>query len=201
MPQVGPPSLLFVHQSSQNPLTTIQAACIYCTGALRIWQGLTAIGQRDYRAIGRGIARTWRSRHRDGQQGALPALHRDRLARAQPGGCARLHRRRYHRSRRAAGAGCGAGGADRDLRMFLDAFPDAHIDIEDLLADGDKIVARIVLRGTHQGPFFGIPATGRPVVVPGIHLMRYADGKMTEHWSNSDDLGMMGQLGVIPPLG
>ena len=70
-----------------------------------------------------------------------------------------------------------------------------------IAVDGDKIVARIVLRGTHQGPFFGIPATGRQVVVPGIHLMRYADGKMVEHWSNSDDLGMMGQLGVIPTMG
>lgn len=99
------------------------------------------------------------------------------------------------------GQGAGLAGLIETFRMFLDAFPDAHIDIEDLLADGDKIVARIVLRGTHQGPFFGIPATGRPVVVPGIHLMRYADGKMVEHWSNSDDLGMMGQLGVIPPPG
>ncbi len=99
------------------------------------------------------------------------------------------------------GQGAGLAGLQGTFRMFLDAFPDARIDIEDMVAEGDKVVARIVLRGTHRGPFFGIPATGRQVVVPGIHLMRYADGKMVEHWSNSDDLGMMGQLGAIPPQG
>lgn len=97
--------------------------------------------------------------------------------------------------------GPGRAGLKETFSMFLNAFPDARITIEEMLAEGDKIVARIVLRGTHQGPFFGIPATGRSVVVPGIHIMRYADGMMTEHWSNSDDLGMMGQLGVIPAPG
>ena len=99
------------------------------------------------------------------------------------------------------GQGPGLAGLMETFRHFLAAFPDARIDIEDLVAEGDKVAARIVLRGTHRGPFFGIPATGRPVVVPGIHLMRYADGKMIEHWSNSNDLGMMGQLSVIPPMG
>ena len=97
--------------------------------------------------------------------------------------------------------GPGLAGLKETFRMFIAAFPDARITIEELLADGDKVVARIVLRGTHRGPFFGIPATGRQIVVPGIHIMRYADGKMAEHWSNSDDLGMMGQLGVIPAPG
>lgn len=99
------------------------------------------------------------------------------------------------------GQGPGLAGLKATFRHFLDAFPDARVEITDLIAEGDRLVARIVLRGTHRGTFFGIRATGRPVVVPGIHLMRYADGKMAEHWSNSDDLGMMTQLGVIPPPG
>ncbi len=63
------------------------------------------------------------------------------------------------------------------------------------VCDGGLMIDLSPMTGIH------IPATGRQVTVPGIHLMRYADGKMIEHWSNSDDLGMLRQLGVIPPLG
>jgi predicted ester cyclase len=80
------------------------------------------------------------------------------------------------------------------------AFPDLHWDFEDLVAEGDKVAIRITMHGTHQGEFFGIPPTGKPVAVSGIHIMRYANGKLVEHWGNNNDLGMMQQLGVVPVM-
>ena len=58
--------------------------------------------------------------------------------------------------------------------------------------------ARTTMRGTHTGDFFGIPPTGRRVELPGVHIMRIANGRIAEHWGSNDDLGMMRQLGVIP---
>lgn len=80
------------------------------------------------------------------------------------------------------------------------AFPDLHWDFEDLVAEGDKVAIRITMHATHRGAFFGIPPTGKQVTVSGIHIMRYANGKLVEHWGNNDDLGMMQQLGVVPPM-
>jgi predicted ester cyclase len=63
--------------------------------------------------------------------------------------------------------------------------------------EGDLLLTRIRTRGTHKGTFFGIPATGRTFHSTGIHILRYKDGKIAEHWGNSDDLGMMNQLGAL----
>ena len=81
------------------------------------------------------------------------------------------------------------------------AFPDLHWEYEGLIAEGDKVAIRVTMHGTHQGEFFGIPPTGKRVTVSGIHIMRFANGKLVEHWGNNDDLGLMQQLGVIPSLG
>ena len=80
------------------------------------------------------------------------------------------------------------------------AFPDAHVVVEDLLAEGDKVVSRATFRGTHQGEFMGIPPTGKQVSVTGIEIGRIKDGKFVEGWANSDDLGLMQQLGAIPQM-
>lgn len=77
------------------------------------------------------------------------------------------------------------------------AFPDLHIDVEDLIAEGDKVVARVTASGTHQGEFMGIAPTGNRVELSAIDIARIAGGKIVEHWSNSDQLGMMQQLGVM----
>ena len=82
----------------------------------------------------------------------------------------------------------------------LTAFPDAHLVVEDLIAEGDKVVHRATLRGTHQGDLLGIPPTGKVVTVTGIYISRFAGGKCVEEWRNVDDLGLMQQLGVIPQL-
>jgi predicted ester cyclase len=92
----------------------------------------------------------------------------------------------------------GLAGHKAIVSLFRTAFPDQWWQIEDLIAEGDKIVARTTMTGTHQGDFFGISATGRSVTLKGIHIMRVADGRVIEHWGSNDDLGMMRQLGVIP---
>jgi steroid delta-isomerase-like uncharacterized protein len=81
--------------------------------------------------------------------------------------------------------------------MFT-AFPDLQVTIEDMVAEGDRVVKRWTARGTHDGEFMGIPATGNQIEVTGIDIYRMAGDKIEECWSNSDALGMMQQLGVIP---
>ena len=85
--------------------------------------------------------------------------------------------------------------------MYLTAFPDLHFTVEDLIAEGDKVVARLTVRGTQQGAFMGIPPTGKHVTVTGIDINRLAGGKSVEHWLNMDTLGLLQQLGVIPAPG
>ena len=78
------------------------------------------------------------------------------------------------------------------------AFSDSHTTIDDLIAEGDKVVWRWTFRGTHQGPLMGIPATGKQITFTGIVVDRMAGGRIVERWAQNDDLGMMQQLGVIP---
>jgi steroid delta-isomerase-like uncharacterized protein len=81
------------------------------------------------------------------------------------------------------------------------AFPDLEITIEDQIAEGDKVVTRSTSRGTHQGELWGIPATGKEVEVTSISMDRIEGGKIAEHWTQADQLGMMQQLGVVPTPG
>jgi predicted ester cyclase len=80
------------------------------------------------------------------------------------------------------------------------AFPDIHFAVEDLIAEGDRVAARVTMRGTHQGDLMGIPPTGKQVSWTGIEIDRIKDGKYVESWLNTDDLGLMQQLGVIPQM-
>ncbi|MBC6468370.1 ester cyclase [Actinomadura alba] len=83
------------------------------------------------------------------------------------------------------------------------AFPDLEYEIEQVVAEGDTVALRMVMKGTHAGPLpgSGLPGTGKSVEVPQMHLVRFADDKIAEHWALRDDLGMMRQLGVIPGPG
>ena len=86
----------------------------------------------------------------------------------------------------------------RGLFMGLrDAFPDLQIHVEDLIAEGDKVVGRATFRGTHSGDFQGIPATGKQIEVQVIDILRIQDGKIVERWGLSDQLGLMQQLGAM----
>lgn len=78
------------------------------------------------------------------------------------------------------------------------AFPDLTATVHDQVAEGDKVATRKTLAGTHRGDLWGIPATGRQVAFGVIDILRVVDGKMVEHWTVVDQLGLMQQLGVIP---
>jgi steroid delta-isomerase-like uncharacterized protein len=77
-------------------------------------------------------------------------------------------------------------------------FPDLHITIEDLIAEGDKLVSRNTVTGTHQGEYMGIPPTGKSVTYNEIFIARFAGGRIAETWGVVDVLSQMKQLGAIP---
>ena len=85
--------------------------------------------------------------------------------------------------------------------MFRGAFPDLNATIDDVIAEGDKVVARSTWSGTHKGEFMGIPPTGKSVSFGVIDIVRIAGGKFVEHWGQMDNMSMMQQLGVIPAPG
>ena len=87
------------------------------------------------------------------------------------------------------------------LSLYLNAFPDAHFTVEDIIAEGDSVVARHTFRGTQQGDLMGIAPTGKQVMTTGITITRFANGKGVELWGNNDDLGLLQQLGVVPTMG
>lgn len=97
-------------------------------------------------------------------------------------------------------AGRGPEAVKRDASMYLAAFPDLQLTIEELLSEGDRVVTRWTARGTHKGDLMGIAPTGRQVTITGIGVDRIAGGKIQESWSNWDTLGMMQQLGVAPQV-
>ena len=86
------------------------------------------------------------------------------------------------------------------LSMLFTAFPDLQFTIEDMVAEGDFVVVRHTTRGTHQGNFRGIPPTGKQVSGTGMFIDRIVNGKAVEQWGNSDTLGLLQQLGVIPSM-
>ena len=83
------------------------------------------------------------------------------------------------------------------LGMFIAAFPDLHMAADDALADGDKVVVRGTISGTHRGEFMGIPPTNKSFEVQFIDIIEFHDGKATEHWGLTDQAAMMQQLGLV----
>ena len=92
----------------------------------------------------------------------------------------------------------GLQAAKQAAADYRRAFPDLRVTVEDLIAEGDKVAARLRVRGTHLGDLNGIAPTGRRVDFTGIVISRVEGGRIAEDWANFDDLGMMRQLGVIP---
>lgn len=95
------------------------------------------------------------------------------------------------------------GPVDRDTHknlvgMFRTGFPDWTETLEDVIAEGDRVVVRIVGRGTQLGDFQGIPATGRRIEAHGIGIGRIKDGRIAEAWAAYDALGLLQQLGALP---
>ena len=91
--------------------------------------------------------------------------------------------------------------SEQFMRSLRVAFPDGRVTIEEMIAEGDKVVTRYTSSGTHKGEFMGIAATGKKVVVTGIVITRVDKGKIAEDWEEFDAMGFMVQLGAIPPIG
>ncbi len=87
------------------------------------------------------------------------------------------------------------------FRMFFGAFPDIHHTLEDELAAGDKVAVRLTIRGTQQGEFQGMPATGKSITITSLNIFHFANDKVAEQWVVIDNLGMLQQLGAIPTPG
>ncbi len=90
-------------------------------------------------------------------------------------------------------------GLKQFSEMRAASLPDYHSTIEDIVAEGDKVVLRFTGRGTHKGDFMGIPPTGKQVTIKGIGIHRIANGKVVENWVTMDMLSVMQQLGVVSP--
>ena len=91
----------------------------------------------------------------------------------------------------------GLEGAKQVHATTLIGMPDWHTRIDDMIAEGGKVVARITMTGTHTGDFWGIPATGKRVEFTGIYIVRIADGRIVEHWGEEDGVSLLQQLGVL----
>ena len=92
----------------------------------------------------------------------------------------------------------GITGVKHVLSWLFGVFPDHRFDVEDAVAQGDKVAVRGTCTGTHEGELWGIPPTGKRLAVQESHWLRVADGKVAEHWAVRDDLGRMRQLGITP---
>ena len=91
----------------------------------------------------------------------------------------------------------GLEGAKAVHRLAVAGMTDFHTEIQDLIAEEDKVVARVVITGIHTGEFFGVPATGKHVEFTGIYIARIANGKIVEHWGEEDSVSLLQQLGVL----
>jgi steroid delta-isomerase-like uncharacterized protein len=91
----------------------------------------------------------------------------------------------------------GREGFKQFFTAFASAVPDAQFVIDDVIAEGDKVVTRFTVNGTQTGALQGVPPTGKKFSMKGIDIFRVVDGKVVEHWDAVDQLGMLQQLGVI----
>jgi len=93
----------------------------------------------------------------------------------------------------------GIEGVRMFFSMMMAAFPDFHGTILDQIAEGDKVAQYSSIEATHTGPFMGVPPTGKRVKFATLDITQFADGKVVEHWGEMDNLGLMQQLGLVPP--
>lgn len=95
------------------------------------------------------------------------------------------------------GAAPGLAGTKQTLSMYHAVFSDLRVTAEDMIADGDKVVARLKMIGTNTGEFMGLPPTGKQVTMSGIEMFRLAGDKVVERWAEFDMMSLMQQLGVM----
>jgi steroid delta-isomerase-like uncharacterized protein len=92
----------------------------------------------------------------------------------------------------------GREGFKELVNFYRSAFPDAQLTVENQIAEGDKVATRWTGRGTHQGDFAGLPATGKQATITGITIDRIEGGRIVESWNEANQLGLLQQLGAIP---
>ena len=85
------------------------------------------------------------------------------------------------------------------IGMMRGGFPDIQWTLEEMIAEGDKVAARFTMRGTHRGTFFGVPPTGKPIVVQAMNFYRLSSGQFVEERGQPDLLGLLQQIGAVPP--
>jgi len=95
----------------------------------------------------------------------------------------------------------GIEGVKQLINAMRTGFPDLQVAVNEVISHGDKVVARATFSGTHKGAFMNIPPTGKRVAFEGIDIVRFSGGKAAEHWGVTDNLGLLTQLGAIPPPG
>lgn len=93
----------------------------------------------------------------------------------------------------------GPAGYLEIIAMMRSGFPDIQWTLEELICEGNNVAARFTMRGTHKGVFFGVPATGNTITVQALNIYRLSDGKIVEEYGQPDLLGLMGQIGALPP--
>ena len=93
----------------------------------------------------------------------------------------------------------GREGFRRLVRTWRAAFPDMRETVSQVLCDGDWVVVRFTLEGTHRGDFYGVPATNRKVSAEGVDLLRFRDGQIAEWIYYEDAFSVFAQLGALPP--
>ena len=92
----------------------------------------------------------------------------------------------------------GMSGLKNLITGLRSAFPDLQATVEEQIAEGDKVVTRVTIRGTQEGEIFGMPATGKSFTIPGVSIWEVRGNLLIQEWVSWDALGMMQQLGVIP---
>jgi steroid delta-isomerase-like uncharacterized protein len=90
------------------------------------------------------------------------------------------------------------GGLKRAMERVSKGISDARFTIEDVIADGDRVAVRLTSGATQTGEFMGMPPSGKRYEIEEIHIFRVSDGRITEHWHQFDQVGMMRQLGAMP---
>jgi len=94
--------------------------------------------------------------------------------------------------------GAGPEGFRSFFETLASAFPDAHIEVEHMVADDDNIAIAYTLSGTHQSDFMGVEPTGQRIEARGMQIARFEDGQIVERWGSTDELGILKQLGAVP---
>lgn len=94
----------------------------------------------------------------------------------------------------------GVQGMNEVITACRAAFEHLDVTVEDMVAEEDKVAARFTARGIHKGAFMGLPATGKSITMTGIEIFRIENGRIAELWGEANLLGLMQQLGILPPL-